>query len=219
MQGLSKGATEVIKSIVGKGKPDFGKAKAALGSKARQGNATNKELKALKELRSMDAKASRSARIKSSQTQRSKKPVTLAGMKGEEKGKKISFFDEKTGEVFEMSKAKYDSMTPRQRTQQLRNMQARSELGEDLSDKAMAKQRKKLAAAKDSRKKGYGGKMTKKNAGGAAAAAMEYKEKQRARRVQASKDLGSKTLNKGGKAGSRPRGVGCATRGYGKAMK
>ena len=64
-------------------------------------------------------------------------------------------------------------------------------------------------------KKGYGGKMTKKSAGGAAGAAMQYKEAQRKRRVQAAKDLGPKVLKKGG----TPKGVGCATRGYGKAMK
>jgi len=63
--------------------------------------------------------------------------------------------------------------------------------------------------------KGYGGKMTKKSAGGAAAAAMQALEGRKKRRVQAAKDLGPKVLKKGG----TPKGVGCATRGYGKAMK
>ena len=74
----------------------------------------------------------------------------------------------------------------------------------------MLKERKGIKA-----EKGYGGKMTKKSAGGAAGAAMQYMEGRKKRRTQAAKDLGTKVLKKGG----TPKGVGCATRGYGKAMK
>jgi len=59
------------------------------------------------------------------------------------------------------------------------------------------------------------GKVTKKAAGGPAAAAMAYMEARKQRRKQAAKDLGTKVLKKGG----TPKGVGCATRGYGKAMR
>lgn len=184
---MSKLLAKAIKaSTKSSGKPQYGKMKANLSKKVREGAASAEESKALKELRSMDAKAFNRARIKASETLRSKKPVTLAGMKVKEKGTKVSFYDSKTGEVFEMSKKKYDEMTPNQRIKALENMKARSRLGEDLSDKGMAKQRKKLAAARASRK-AYGGKTVKKQMGG--------------------------------KLNSKPKGVGCATRGYGKAMK
>jgi len=146
----------------------------------------DKAKKTLAKMRKEDREATQSARVKQSQTQRRNKPVSLAGLKKKEKPTKISFVDEQTGEVFEVSKSKYEGMTINERNAMLRNFKARSRLGEDLSDKGMAKQRKKLAAAKASRKS-YGGKTVKKQMGG--------------------------------NMSSKPKGVGCAQRGYGKAMK
>jgi len=146
----------------------------------------DKAKKTLAKMRKEDREAEQSRRVKQAQTQRRNKPVSLAGLKKTEKPTKISFVDEQTGEVFEVSKSKFEGMTPRQRIQMLENFKARSRLGEDLSDKGMAKQRKKLAAARASRK-AYGGKTVKKQMGG--------------------------------KLNSKPKGVGCAMRGYGGAMK
>ena len=146
----------------------------------------NKAKKTLAKMRKEDEVADVRRRAKQSQTQRSGRPVSLAGLKKTEKPTKISFVDEQTGEVFEVSRSKYEGMTINERNAMLRNFKARSRLGEDLSDKGMAKQRKKLAAARASRK-AYGGKTVKKQMGG--------------------------------KLNSKPKGVGCATRGYGKAMK
>ena len=78
---------------------------------------------------------------------------------------KISFVDEQTGEVFEISRSKYDNMTVNQRNTMLKNFKARSRIGEDLSDKGRAQQRKKLAAAKASRT-ASGGKTVNKRKGG-----------------------------------------------------
>jgi 23S rRNA pseudoU1915 N3-methylase RlmH len=157
----------------------------------REGEATSAEKEALKSLRDKDIAATVKQRISASNTLRSKKPVTLAGKKVEETKNKISFVDEKTGEVFEMPKDKYDKMTPNQRIQELKNMEARSNIAEDLSDEAMAKRKKQLAAAAAARKKSAGGSM------------------------------GKKTIKRaiGGSMGSKPKGVGCAQKGYGRAMK
>ena len=97
--------------------------------------------------------------------------------------------------------------------------------GKTAERKARQAQAVKEFNERNKAKKGYGGKMTKKKygnkvtkkaAGGAAAqAAMAYMEGRKKRRKQAAKDLGPKVLKKGG----TPKGVGCATRGYGKAMK
>jgi hypothetical protein len=146
----------------------------------------DKAKKTLTKMRKEDEVADVRRRAKQSQTQRRGRPVSLAGLKKTEKPTKISFVDEQTGEVFEVSRSKYEGMTINERNAMLRNFKARSRLGEDLSDKGMAKQRKKLAAAKASRK-AYGGKTVKKQMGG--------------------------------NMGSKPKGVGCAQRGYGKAMK
>lgn len=188
---MSKGkkVVELIRQI-SKAK-DFGKAKADLSTKVRTGEATDVEKQVLKELRGKDTAAETSRRIKLSQAA-SKKEVTLpdvGGMKAKEKGSKIEFVDERTGEVFEMSKKQYDEMTPRQRIQYLNNLKARSELGEDLSDEAMAKRNKKLAAEKSSRKRKTGGSMKKTT----------YKKA-------------------GSSIGKKPRGCGAAQRGFGKAM-
>ena len=148
----------------------------------------DKAKKTLAKMRQQDTAAEQTRRVRQSQTQRSGRPVTLAGLKRTEKPTKLSFVDEKTGEVFEVSKSRFEGMTPRQQTQMLENFKARSRLGEDLSDEAMAKQRKRLAAARAARKK-KGGKTV-------------YRKK--GKRIAANK---------------KPRGVGCATRGYGKAMK
>jgi hypothetical protein len=153
---------ELIKGASKKGKqPNYGKMKSDLSIKKREGSASKEELGALKELREADKSATRSQRIKQSQSSR-KKEVTLSdvsGMEAKQKGSKIEFVDEKTGEVFEMSKKQYDDMTPRQRIQYLNNLKKRTSLAEDLSDKGMAKQRKKLAASKGARKRKQGGKL------------------------------------------------------------
>ncbi len=96
--------------------------------------------------------------------------------------------------------------------------------GKTAERKARQAQAVKEFNERNKAKKGYGGKMTKKKygskvtkkaAGAAIAAAAQYLEGRKKRRVQAAKDLGPKVLKKGG----TPKGVGCATRGYGKAMK
>jgi hypothetical protein len=125
----------------------------------------DKAKKTLSKMREQDRKAEQSRRIKQSQTQRKSKPVSLAGVKETEKPTKISFVDEQTGEVFEISKSKYDNMTVNQRNAMLKNFKARSRIGEDLSDKGMAQQRKKLAAARAARK-ASGGKTVNKRKGG-----------------------------------------------------
>jgi hypothetical protein len=185
-----KTITDFIKKTGGK-EPNFGKIKADLTKLIREGEATSAEKEALKSLRDKDIAATVKQRISASNTLRSKKPVTLAGKKVEETKNKISFVDEKTGEVFEMPKDKYDKMTPNQRIQELKNMEARSNIAEDLSDEAMAKRKKQLAAAAAARKKSAGGSM------------------------------GKKTIKRaiGGSMGSKPKGVGCAQKGYGRAMK
>lgn len=149
-----------------KGSRERAKAKAtlqrAINNKNLSKSVRDKAAKSLKKMRDVDASAERTRRVKQSQTQRSKKPVTLAGVKKTETPKKVSFMDEETGEIFEISKSKYDGMTTNQRNAMLRNFKARSRVGEDLSDKGMAAQRKKLAAAKDSRReRKAGGKIMK----------------------------------------------------------
>ena len=195
-------------------------------------NIRDKASKALKKMNDADAAAEQTRRIKQSQTQRKGKPVTLAGIKKTETSKKVSFLDEETGEIFEISKDKYDGMTPNQRNAMLRNFKARSGLGEDLSDKAMATQRKKLAAAKDARReRAKGGKIKKKSrvkeAGNYTKPTKKSKRKDfepfgYAREVsKIMEDVFMKTTNKniGGKVNKKPRGVGAATRGFGKAMR
>lgn len=184
----------VIRAIKGSTKKsrDIAKEKVDLQRAIRDEKLTEAERKKAKErlekLREQDTAAEQTRRVRQSQTQRSGRPVSLAGLKRTEKPTKLSFVDEKTGEVFEVSKSRFEGMTPRQQTQMLENFKARSRLGEDLSDEAMAKQRKRLAAARAARKK-KGGKTV-------------YRKK--GKRIAANK---------------KPRGVGCATRGYGKAMK
>ena len=183
---MGKLIATAIKAAKNQGrKPNFGAIKTKLEKKIREGTATKEDKGLLKEIRKKDAAATKSQKVKQSQSSR-KTSVSLAGLKKTEKPTKISFVDEQTGEVFEVSKSKFEGMTPRQKTQMLENFKARSRLGEDLSDEAMAKQRKRLAAARAARKK-----------------------------------KGSKTVKKqmGGNMGSKPKGVGCAQRGYGKAMR
>lgn len=183
---MGKLIATAIKAAKNQGRqPNFGAIKTKLEKKIREGTATKEDKNLLKEIRKKDAAATKSQKVKQSQSSR-KTSVSLAGLKKTEKPTKLSFVDEKTGEVFEVSKSKFEGMTPRQQTQMLENFKARSRLGEDLSDEAMAKQRKRLAAARASRK-AYGGKTVKKQTGG--------------------------------KLNTKPKGVGCATRGYGKAMK
>lgn len=185
---------QLIKASAKKGnKPDYGKIRTDLERISRGSGDEAAEAKTmLKEIRDKDVAATRTQKIKQSASSR-KQEVTLpnvAGMEVKQKGKKISFYDEETGEVFEMSKDKYDSLTPRQRVSELNNMKARSRLGEDLSDEGMAKQNKKRAAAAAVRKKKTGGSMKKKTT---------YKKA-------------------GSSVGKKPRGCGAAQRGYGKAM-
>lgn len=127
----------------------------------------------------------------------------------------------------------FDGLKPTAQRAIIGNVRA----GKESKYADMLKERKGIKVKKGSggkmKSKGYkaGGKTTKKSAGGAAGAAMQYMEGRKKRRVQAAKDLGSKVLKKGGgkmkskgykiggKMSGKPRGVGCATRGYGKAMK
>jgi len=138
----------------------------------------------------------RNARI--SQEKRKKQTVSLAQTSAERKAKKPAdvpkeFFDEETGEVFGISTARWESLTPRQKNQMLENFRARARTGEDLSDKAMAK----------------------RNLGRAAAGMAE-----RRTRAKAPAGVRGEELKRGGRVSkSKPRGVGKALRGYGKAMK
>ena len=148
---MGKVIAGLIKAAKSQGRhPNFGAIKTKLEKKIREGTATKEDKELLKEIREKDMSATRSQKVRQSQSSR-RTPVSLAGSK-------------KVGGT----------------------------------------------------QKSYGGGMTKKAAGGAAAqAAMAYMEGRKKRRKQAAKDLGPKVLKKGG----TPKGVGCATRGYGKAMK
>lgn len=149
---MGKVIAGIIKAAKKQGKqPNFGAVKTKLEKKIREGTATKEDRSLLKEIRNKDTAATKSQKIKQSQSSR-KTPISLAGS---------------------------------------------SKVGGTQSNVV--------------NKKKYGSKVTKKAAG----AIVAYKEAQRKRRVQAAKDLGAKVLKKGG----TPKGVGCATRGYGKAMK
>lgn len=138
----------------------------------------------------------RNARI--SQSKRKNQTVSLAETSAERKAKKPAdvpkeFYDEATGEVFGISTAKWEKLTPRQKNQMLENFKARARTGEDLSDKAMQK----------------------RDVGRAAAGMYEGRT-----RVNAPRGVRGEELKRGGKVSkSKPRGVGKALRGYGKAMK
>ena len=171
-------------------------AKNELERRARDTSLTEAERKEAKDTFNKMERADERRRltrdIRANQTQRKNVPVTLPKTSADKTTPKNNreFLDEETGELFPVP-ANFDSMTKNQQNQYLKNLKARGALGEDLSDKGMATANKKRAAAADARKKSYGG------------------------------SVGKKTTKKamGGSMSSKPKGVGCATRGYGKAMK
>jgi len=178
-----------------------GKTKAELSAMSRDTSLTPAQRKEAKDaynkMIAADKKATTRRNIKISQAARKNKKVSLAETSAERKAKKPAdvpkeFFDEATGEVYGISTARWNSLTPRQKNQVLENFKARSRTGEDLSDEAMAK----------------------RNLGRAAAGL--YKGRTRAK---APAGVRGEELKRGGRVSkSKPRGVGCATRGYGKAM-
>ena len=172
-------------------------AKAELEKRARDTSLTKEERKKAKDTLKKMERADEGRRltrdIRANQTASARKPVTLPQTSADRATPKNNreFLDEKTGELFPVP-ANFYSMTKNQQTQYLKNLKARAATGEDLSDKGMAAANKKRAATADARKKSYGG------------------------------SVGKKTVKRkvGGKVGKKkPRGVGCALRGYGRAMK
>jgi hypothetical protein len=172
------------------------KAKNELERRARDTSLTEAERKkaedTLKKMERADNERRLTRDIRANQTQTANKPVALAKTSADKTTPKNNreFLDEETGELIPVP-ANFYSMTKNQQTQYLKNLKARGALGEDLSDKGMADANKKRAAAA-ARKKSYGG------------------------------SVGKKTVKRktGGKVGKKkPRGVGCALRGYGRAMK
>jgi len=172
----------------------------------------NEAAKAAKKMDNEGARRSRTRDVRSSQTQRKNVPVSLAKTsadkpKGKAKPKK-EVYSKETGEVHTLPK-EFDSMTKNQKDRYLRNLNARSNIAEDLSDAGMAKAGKKKVkdarVSRDVRKKAYGGNVKTE------------RKKKSGFTVGGGMDKGVKR-KKGGKVG-KPKGVGCATRGYGKAMK
>ena len=178
-----------------------GKTKAKLSAMARNTSLSPAQRKkaedAYNKKIAADKEATTRRNIKISQAARKNKKVSLAETSAERKAKKPAdvpkeFFDEATGEVYGISTAKWNSLTPRQKNQMLENFKARARTGEDLSDKAMAK----------------------RNLGRAAAGLYEGRT-----RAKAPAGVRGEELKRGGRVSkSKPRGVGCATRGYGKAL-
>ena len=68
----------IKKAVSEKKQPNYGKFKAKLSSKVREGKASKEEKDTLKQLRDMDKEATMSQKIKQSRSA-SKKPVSLAG--------------------------------------------------------------------------------------------------------------------------------------------
>ena len=179
-----------------------GKTKAELSAMSKDSNLTDAQRKEAKtaydKMVAKDKADTARRNIRISQTARKDKKVSLAETSAERKAKKPAdvpkeFFDEETGEVFGISTSRWNSLTPRQKNQMLENFKARARTGEDLSDKAMAK----------------------RNIGKAAAGMYEGRS-----RVKAPRGVRTEEYKRGGKIGkSKPRGVGAAQRGYGKAMK
>jgi len=173
------------------------KAKNELERRARDTSLTEAERKkaedTLKKMERADNERRLTRDIRANQTQTANKPVALAKTSADKTTPKNNreFLDEETGVLYPVP-ANFYSMTKNQQTQYLKNLKARGALVEDLSDEGMAAANKKRAAAAGARKKSYGG------------------------------SVGKKTVKRkaGGKVGKKkPRGVGCALRGYGRAMK
>ena len=184
-----------------KGTKERAKALAELERRSRDKTLTKAERdKAAKAAKKMDIEGARRTRtrdIKSSQTKRKNVPVSLAKTSADKSKTKATpkkeVYSKKTGEVFKLPK-NFDSMTKNQKDRYLKNLEARSNIAEDLSDAGMAKtMNKRIKGARlsrDVRKKAYGGSMTKK-----------------------------KTVKRKKGGSMKPKGVGCAMRGYGGAMK
>ena len=68
----------IKKAVSEKKQPNYGKFKAELSSKVREGKASKAEKDTLKQLRDMDKEATMSQKIKQSRSA-SKKPISLAG--------------------------------------------------------------------------------------------------------------------------------------------
>lgn len=85
----SKFVSTLIKAASKGGKkPNYGKIKADLSKKIREGDASKQEVKALQELRKIDTSAERTARIRQSQTKR-----------GSKKKPEENYIDPVTGEI------------------------------------------------------------------------------------------------------------------------
>jgi hypothetical protein len=203
---MGKVIAGIIKAAKNQGKqPNFGVVKTKLEKKIREGTATKEDRSLLREIRNKDAAATKSQKIKQSQASR-KTPVSLAGSskvggtQSKLKQGLASVKDTPNPKVKKPTK-KPTSAAKKKRMEEAKKKGSGALMREGLSDVV--------------NKKKYGSKVTKKAAGGPAAAAMAHMEARKQRRKQAAKDLGTKVLKRGG----TPKGVGCATRGYGKAMR
>ena len=194
-------ATTIIRNFIQgaqkAGRPvNYGRLKTELNKKVREGTATKAEKEALKKLNKMDAEATVSQKISEARTKGKKKPVSLAG-------------SEKVG----------GTQTTLQRGLASVENTAPVEV-KKVTKKPMSAEKKKRV--EEARKKGPGALMrdglsdiTGKKAGGG---------KMKSKGYAAGGKMKSKGYSAGGKMAkkkmrSKPRGVGVALRGYGKAMK
>lgn len=179
------------------GRPaNYGRLKTELNKKVREGTATKAEKEALKKLNKMDAEATISQKISEARTKGKKKPVSLAG------SEKVGGTQTKLQRGLASVK---DTPTPKV---------------EKLTKKPMSAEKKRRI--EEAKKKGPGALMReglsditgKKAAGG----------KMKSKGYAAGGKMKSKGYSAGGKMTkkkmrNKPRGVGVALRGYGKAMK
>lgn len=187
----SKLIAQFIKSATNKGKrPNFGKLKTQLEKKVREGTATKEDKRALTELRQKDTSATKSQKVSQSQSSR-KTPVSLAG------SDKVGGTQTKLQRGLASVK---DTPTPK--------------VKKPTKKPTSAAKKKRMEEAK---KKGPGALLreglsdiTGKKTGGGMMKSKGY---------AAGGKMKSKGYKIGGKMSGKPRGVGAATRGFGKAMK
>ena len=192
----------IVKESTSEGAKAKAKTKVQLEALVREGKATPAQKRRLKEMEAKDvADASRAARTAAA-TRRANAAKTAGKDKRDPRDVLMQ-----TGEIME-------GYTPTQReiNQASSNLQARQ---------TSPKRREGMAVLE---KKATGAKTLGRKSGGLTAKAMEKKKKKlppEARNKMGYEKAGGSMKKKGYKSGgsiSKPRGVGCAVRGYGKAM-
>lgn len=186
----SKLLAQLIKTAKSKGRqPNFGAVKTRLEKKVREGTATKEDKQLLKEIRQKDTAATKSQKVRQSQSSR-KTPVSLAG-------------SEKVGGTQKAGGGK---------------MKSKGYAGGGKVKHEKALELKKKAGPKTTKNKK---KKTKDNDlfGGLFLGGGYQRGTMPGDTFKAGGKIKSKGYKVGGKMSGKPRGVGAATRGFGKAMK